>query len=284
MKKIYSYTGAMGSQLQQWVGIELPTLWLLDNHTHHWATAAQNTNIQMYDKNTHTKSHTWQRMTKTGAMGSELRAQGLWGYSAFPKGTSAVTRRWTATPLVFGQSHSPLSHGCPEYKYKNVWQKHAYKIAYKCMTKTHTKSHTNVWQKPAYKCMKKNTHTNVDKNTHTNTHTNVWKRHAYICMTKTHRNVWKKYTQILERWTANYSAQGAWGALLKGTPAVTRRWTATPPAVSPTILLLSSEWGLNCQPSGYWTTTLTIEPRPPQIQIYKGMKKTRIKIRIQIYE
>jgi len=57
---------------------------------------------------------------------------------------------------------------------------------------------------------------------------------------------------------------------------------------------MSSEWGLNCQPSGYWTTTLTTEPQPPQIQMYdknmhinvwkkqayKCMKKTRI----QMYE
>ena len=72
---------------------------------------------------------------------------------------------------------------------------------------------------------------------------------------------------ILIYWTANYSTQGAWGALLKGTSAVTRRCTATPPAVCPPILLLSSEWGLNRQPSGYSTTTLTTAPRPTQIQM-----------------
>ena len=40
------------------------------------------------------------------------------------------------------------------------------------------------------------------------------------------------------QWATIHSARGAWGysALLKGTSAVTRRWTATPPAVSPPIL------------------------------------------------
>jgi len=61
-----------------------------------------------------------------------------------------------------------------------------------------------------------------------NRHTNVWQKHAYKCMT--------------------------------------RRWTATPPAISPLILFLSGEWGLNCQLFGYWTTTLTTAPRPTQIQ------------------
>ena len=153
----------------------------------------------------------------------------------------------------------------------------------------HTKSHTNVWKKPACKCMKKNKHTNIwkkhaykcmkktriqtrirmyDKNTHTNTYTNLWQKHAYKCMNKNrHKNVWKKYTHILEWWTANYSTQGIWDALLKGTAAVTRRWTATRPAVCPPIILLSSEWGLNHQPSGYWTTTLTTAPRPTRIQM-----------------
>ena len=29
--------------IERWVGIELPILWLLDDHTHHWATADPNT-------------------------------------------------------------------------------------------------------------------------------------------------------------------------------------------------------------------------------------------------
>ena len=60
---------------ERWVEIELLTLWLLDNHTHHWATVAPNTNVQMYektmhkmyDKNTHTtvlKKHAYKRMKK----------------------------------------------------------------------------------------------------------------------------------------------------------------------------------------------------------------------------
>ena len=182
--------------IEKWVGIEPPTLWLLDDHTHHCATANPNTNVKMYDKNTHTKSHT------------------------------------------------------------NVWKKTRIHMYDK---NTHTKSHTNVWQKriqnrinmyeekQAYKCITKKRIQLYDKNTH--------------------KNVWKKYSHILEWWTANYSAQGVWGALLNGTSAVTRRWTATPPAVCPPILLLISEWGLNRQPSGYWTTTLTTAPRPTQIQM-----------------
>ena len=167
----------------------------------------------------------------------------------------------------------------------NVWEKHSCK----CMTKTRVQNsiqmydknpHTNVWKKTriqmydknsykiAYKCMKKTRIQMYDKNTRTKSHTNVWQKPAFKCMKKNrHTNVWKKYTHILELWTANYSAHGAWGALLKGTSAVTRRWTATPPAVCPPILLLISEWGLNRQLSGYWKTTLTTAPRQTQIQM-----------------
>ena len=58
-----------------------------------------------------------------------------------------------------------------------MYEKNAYKIAYKCMTKTHKKSHTNVWRKKgitmyekkhAYKCMTKTCIQMYDKNTHTN--------------------------------------------------------------------------------------------------------------------
>ena len=104
MKKICSYTGGMGSQLQrvgsmgvqclsqghlsrdkevnchassclptnpfveQWVGIEPPTLWLLDDQTHHCATANPNTNVKMYEKNRHKnvwKKQAYKCMTKT---------------------------------------------------------------------------------------------------------------------------------------------------------------------------------------------------------------------------
>ena len=59
--------------------------------------------------------------------------------------------------------------------------------------------------------------------------------------------------RTLERWAAKHSARGAWGycALLKGTSAVARRWTATPPAVSPPIFLERQEWESNRQPPGY---------------------------------
>ena len=52
----------------------------------------------------------------------------------------AVSGDWTANSLVIGRQHSPLRHGQPKCKCKNVWKRHAYKY----MTKTHTKSHTNV--------------------------------------------------------------------------------------------------------------------------------------------
>ena len=120
-----------------WVGIELPTLWLLDDHTHHCATANPNTNIKIYEKNPHT--NVWKK-----------RVQNV--IQMYDKNTHT-------------KSHT------------NVWRKHAYKF----MKKTH---------KHAYKCMKKNTHTNVwqkrvqnhiqmyDKKTRTQSHTNVWEKHA----------------------------------------------------------------------------------------------------------
>jgi len=48
---------------------------------------------------------------------------------------------------------------------------------------------------------------------------------------------WREMSYTLERWAAIHSARGAWGygALLKGTSAVARRWTATPPVVSSPI-------------------------------------------------
>ena len=93
--------------------------------------------------------------------------------------------------------------------------------------------------------------------------------HIYMHMHRLH--VPTTHTLILEWWAANYSAQGACGyaALLKDTSAVTRRWTAIPPAVSPPILFFSSEWGSNRQPSGHWTTTLT-EPQLLISHLNKG--------------
>ena len=50
------------------------------------------------------------------------------------------------------------------------------------MKKTHTNTHTNVWKKTAYKCMRKTRIQNriqmYDKNTHTNMHPDVWKKHT----------------------------------------------------------------------------------------------------------
>ena len=46
---------------------------------------------------------------------------------------------------------------------------------------THTKSHTSVLKKHAYKCIK--------KTTHTNTHTNVWKKRVQMYEKNMHTNV-----------------------------------------------------------------------------------------------
>jgi len=174
MKKIYSYTGAMGSQLQRpesmgvkclsqghlsrdkevnchpsgcqptnpfferWVGIELPTLWLLDIHTHHWATAAQNTNIQMYEKNTpkntHTniwKKHAYKWMTKTRIKNS------MQMYDKNPHANVWKKRIQNSMQMYDKNPHA------------NVWKKRI---------QTRIKMYE---KKQAYKCMKKNRHTNV---------------------------------------------------------------------------------------------------------------------------
>ena len=128
------------------------------------------TGIQMYEKNILIMDSQLQRPGSKGCL-----AQGHLSHdkkvncntsSCLPANPFcwAVSGDWTANPLVVRRPHSPLCHGQPKYKCKNVWQKHAYKIAYKCMTKTriqmyeknmHTNTHTNGWKKPAYKCMKK---------------------------------------------------------------------------------------------------------------------------------
>jgi len=302
--------------VEQWVGIEPPTLWLLDDHTYQCATANPNTNVKMYEKNTHTniwKRHACKYMTKTHTKSHT----NVWQKHAYRHAYKCMTK--TRIQMYEKNRHT------------NIWQKHAYKIAYKCMTKTRIQMydknrHTNVWQKPAYKCMKKTCIQMYDKNMHTkvwqkhahkcmkktciqmydkNMHTKVWQKPAYKCMTKTriqmyeknmHTNVWQKHAHKCRK--KIYSNTGAVDSHLQrpgsmgvqclsqghlsrdkevnchassclptGTSAVTRRWTATPPAVYPPILLLSSEWGLNSQLSGYWTTTLTTAPRPTQIQM-----------------
>ena len=104
---------------ERWVGIE--PHWLLDDHTNHWPTATLNTNIQMFEKNTHTNAwqkHAYKCMTKTRI-----------------KNRIQMYDKKTYTNMQ-----------------TNVWKKHAYK----CMKKTRIKNriqmydkktHTNVWKK-----------------------------------------------------------------------------------------------------------------------------------------
>ena len=74
--------------------------------------------------------------------------------------------------FVYIQMYDKITH-------TNVWQKHAYKNAYKCMTKTGIQTHLQIYDKNAYKFM-------------TKTHTNVWQKHAYKCMKKNrHSTVWQ---------------------------------------------------------------------------------------------
>ena len=74
----------------------------------------------------------------------------------------------------------------------------------------------------------------------------------------------------LERWAAIHSVRGAWGysALLKGTLAVARRWTATPPAVSSPIFL-SGESG-NQTAIGWPSLTTDSQPNYswPKVPVY----------------
>ena len=97
----------------------------------------------------------------------------------------AVSGDWTANPLVNGRPHSPLHHGQPKHRCKNVWQKHAYK----CMTKSrkqtriqiYEKKAKNVWIKKGLQMYEKKGLQMYEKKPHTN----VWKKHAYKCMKKT---------------------------------------------------------------------------------------------------
>ena len=81
--------------------------------------------------------------------------------------------------------------------------------------------------------------------------------------TCTGSHTYRDRCHTLERWAAIHSAQGAWGysALLKGTSDMTRRWTATPPAVSG-----SGDRTANLQVIG--RPTLTTEPRLPTEYVY----------------
>ena len=173
-------------------------------HAYKWMTK---TRIQMCEKN-QTYKHAYKCMTKTRIKMYEKNILIYWSgglpitapreygvpcsmvpqpwqggelphlqVSAHQSFCWAVSGNWTANSLVIGRPHSPLRHGQPKYKCKNVWQKHAYKIAYKCMTKTRIQmykknTHSNEWQKHAfkiaYKCMRKTRIQMYEKNTHTN--------------------------------------------------------------------------------------------------------------------
>ena len=161
------------------------------------------TRIQMYDKNTHTN---------------------VWQKHAYKHAYKSMTKTRIQNRI-------------------QMYDKNAYKIAYKCMKKNR---HTNVWKKTVIQMYEKNiliywsggqpitapreygvfvcmfsSYICITKSCFQNRiHDNVWQKQAYKCMTKTriqmyeknrHTNVWKKFTHILERWAANYSAQGAWG-------------------------------------------------------------------------
>ena len=77
-----------------------------------------------------------------------------------------------------------------------------------------------------------------------------WHLLTHTC-THTHRD----RCHTLERWATIHSTRGAWGysALLKGTSAMTRRWTA-PLQLSVHQSYEWWKWGLIRQPSGHGTT------------------------------
>ena len=82
----------------------------------------------------------------------------------------------------------------------NVWQNPAYKQAYKCMKKTHTNTHKNVWIKTGIQM--------YEKNTHTNTHTNIWQKPLYKCMRKIY-----SYTGVVD---SQLQRPGRMGCLAQG--------------------------------------------------------------------
>ena len=200
----------------------------------------------MYEENTHTNTHTnvWKKQSYkcmkkiysyTGQPITAPREHGVpcsrvpqpWQGGELPhlqlsaqqSFCWAVSGDWTANPLVTGLPHSPLRHGQPKHKCKNVWKRHAYKymtktrlqnriqmydknaykIAYKCMTKTRIQTRIQMYEKKhAYKCMTK---------TRIQTRIQMYeKEHSYKCMKKTriqnriqmyeentHTNVWQKH-------------------------------------------------------------------------------------------
>jgi len=204
------------------------------------------TRIQMYEKNMRVEMF----LGRSHDCGHCIGSLCSWGRRKKRMKTLGMRKAFWKFGQIFICIHTCMYDKKPAYKrmkktriqiyewktHTNVWRKDAYKHAFKWMTKTriqmnakntHTKSHTNVWEKHAYKiaykCMRKTRIQMYEKKQHTN----VWQKHAYKhvykFMKKTPKNVWKKYTHIMEWLTANYSAQGVWDALLKGTSAVTRR-------------------------------------------------------------
>ena len=81
-------------------------------------------------------------------------------------------------------------------------------------------------------------------------------------------------TDAIHWWAANHSARGAWGygALLKGTSAMTRRWTTT--SVSPPICFEWWEWESNCQPSGFMDDPL--DHSSPNVFLKSGFHFFRV--------
>ena len=202
MKKIYSNTGAVDSQLQRpgvpcsrapqpWQGSELPCLQLSAHHYFCWAVSGDWTANPLVIRWPHSPLRHGEPKYKCK---NEWKKQACkcmkkTGIQIYDK--NRHTNAWKKTGIQMYE----------ENMYKNVWKKEAYecmkKQAYKCMKKTgiqmyEKNTHTNVWEKHAYKhaykCMTKTSiQTRIqmyDKNRHTNTYTNVWKN-IHNCMKKT---------------------------------------------------------------------------------------------------
>ena len=156
----------------------------------------------MYEENMHTNTHTnvWKKPQLydkiTHTMYEKKRDTNVWQGGELPRLQLSAHQSllwvmsgdWTANSLFIGRPHSPLRHGCPKYKHTLVWEKHAYK----CMKKTRIQTriqmyeknmHTNVWKKG----IKTRIQTHIQMN-EKNMHSNEWQKHeykiAYKCMKK----------------------------------------------------------------------------------------------------
>ena len=136
---------------ERWVGIELPTLWLLDDHTHHCATADSDIKMHTNVWQNHAYIHAYKYMKKTRIQMNEKKH----AYKCMTK-----TRLQNRIQMYDKNPHT------------NVWQKHTYKHAYKCMKKTCMQMYEKKAYKIAYKCITKTRIQMYDKNMHTN----VWKK------------------------------------------------------------------------------------------------------------